>query len=255
MRFLTILALLLSVSLTHAQAEVEVRGSGETAPIAYGETVTGEIEVSDANQITPISYVGHNGTNRSQGDFDAWTFDSQVGDNLIVKMTATSDGLTPTLLVTMDSNDFAIVLVTAWDGNVDGDAEAGVCLRDINQELHYTILAFRQGEQQTGTYSLSLEQVETVQDLAAGSETAVCSVGSFVQTVGDNVINIRSNPGTSFSIKSKMQPNAPYTLLGAGDDWTHILLRLDDKITDGYVYTPLIEITGASPAEAAPTEN
>lgn len=254
MRFLTCLVLLLSVILTHAQGEVEVRGSGETASITYGETVTGEIEVSDAHQVSPISYVGHNGVNRVQGDFDAWTFDSKVGDNLIIRMTATSKGLTPTLLVTMDSNDFAIVLVTAWDANVDGDAEAGVCLRGINEESHYSILAYRQGEQQAGSYSLSLEKVETVQDLAGGSETAICSVGSFVQTVDDNVINIRSNPGTNFSIKSRMQPNAPYSLFSTGDDWTHILLRLDDQITDGYVYTPLIKITGATPTVPAVNE-
>jgi hypothetical protein len=253
MRFLTVLMLLLSVSLTQAQAEVEVQGSGETAPIAYGETVTGEIEVSDANQVTPISYVGHNGTNRSQGDFDAWTFDSQAGDNLIVRMTATSDGLTPTLLVTMDSNDSSIVLVTAFDGNVDGDAEAGVCLREINEERHYTILAFRQGEDQTGTYSLSLEQVETVQDLAGGSETAICSVGSFVQTVGDKTIKI-GVPGCHPHY-CQMQPQAPYNLYSAGSTWTHIWFRLGDQITEGYVHTPLIEITGASPTEAVPTEN
>jgi hypothetical protein len=242
MRIAFILLLFLSVSVAAAQAEVEVKGSGETGTIIYGETITEELEVSDASSIGPISFVGHNGANRSQGDFDAWYFDAHKGDNVIIRMTADGD-FTPTLLITMKSPDFAIILVTAWDSNPDGDSEAGVCLTNIQRDEQYAVLAYRQ-EDVPAKYSLSLEKVDSVADLSGGSETAVCGVGSNVISRGDNVINIRSNPGTNFSIKSKMQPGQPYTLFSTGEAWTHILFHAENGITDGYVSTSLIRITG-----------
>src|SRR5690349_8632726 len=133
MRILMLFVLLLSVLVASAQADIDVEGSGKTGTITYGETVTGELQVSDASDIQSISYVGHNGQNRVQGDFDVWNVDVHKGDNLIVRLTATHRDFIPTLLITYsDTSSFnSIGSVVNLDLNVDGDSEAGVCLRDI----------------------------------------------------------------------------------------------------------------------------
>jgi hypothetical protein len=248
MRKVLIAMVLMTASLVRAESNVEVKGSGKTGAIAYGETVTGTIEVSEASDIQSISFVGHNGQNRRQGDFDVWYFDAQQADNLIIRVNATDGNFAPTILVTFEDKTSGISSVVNWDGNVDGDAEAGVCLRNIPHSQQYAIVVFRQ-EAMTGNYSLSLEKVASVGDLSGGSETAVCSVGSFVVSRGDYVINIRANPGKQFRIKDQMQPGQLYSFYSAGGDWTQIAFVSEESVSGiagGYVSTPLVVITGTA---------
>jgi hypothetical protein len=245
-----VVLVLLMVGVVRAQSEVEVVGSGKTGTVAYGETVTGTIEVSDANTYGAMSFVGHNGADRSQGDFDVWYFDAKPGDYVIVRMTATSGDLIPTLLLTADDRDARIVYVNGWDYNPDGDQQAGMCFWGIQKDQQYGIVAFRQDDQQTGDYSLTVERVEGFDALHDGSETAVCGVGTFAMTKGSRAINIRSNPGTDFSIAAKMQPGSPYSVFSTGDpDWTHILYWADGEVQDGYVAARLIRLTGEFAAD------
>jgi hypothetical protein len=256
---LGLVILLLTTSVARAQGEVEVLGTGETGTIAYGETVTGMLEVSNASNLEPIRFVGHNGKDRVQGDFDVWYLDTQQGDNLIIRATATDGAFAPTLLVTYEDQTSIthIVGVVTLDDNVDGDAEAGVCLRDIPQNNQYGIVVYRQ-ETAAVNYSLSVEQVDSAADLSGDSETAVCSVGTLVYSRGDYAVNIRSDSGTKYAIKGKMQPGQPYSFLsGYVDEWTVVgFFRPDGYLDSGYVRTRLIRITGTmddadEPAEAS----
>src|SRR5690242_14173065 len=146
MRFTAVFLLFLSVHLVAAQSDVAVTGSGETGTITYGETVTGELEVSDASDTPPISYVGHNGANRVQGDFDVWKVDVEKGANVIIRLTATDADFAPTLMITNEDSESSapVFLVVNLDNNVDGDSEAGVCLRAVPQDNQYAIIVYRQ---------------------------------------------------------------------------------------------------------------
>ena len=244
MRFIAFLLLLLNVHLVAAQTDVEVSGSGETGTITYGETVTGELEVSEASDIQSISFVGHNGQNRRQGDFDVWYFDAQKGDDLIIRMTATDGDFAPTLLITYEEKTSfnSMVGVVNLDANYGEDGEAGACLRDVPQNNQYAIVAYRTQPIQ-GSYSLSLEKVDSPEALSGGSDTAWCSVGTFVYTREDFAVNIRSGPSKTFSIKAKMQPGQPYNFYSFGEDWTQITYQTPDGLGGGYVSTPLVRIT------------
>jgi len=249
---------------TQAQPDapvIPVLGSGDTGVISYGETVTDEIEVSDtAADMLPIQFVGHNGANRSQGDFDVWYFDAPKDDGSVITITATSGDLIPTLLVVSDADSSGsypnpIPGVSAWDQNVDGDLNAGACLFAVSRHnpyadsasdsRRYAIVVFRQeGTAQTGSYTLTLEKAASDAEISGGSPTAICRVGTFVFTRGSIAINIRSNPGLQFSVKGRMQPGEPYTFSHTDGDWTHIDYWDGDSISDGYVKTSLTRVTG-----------
>ena len=257
-----------AVSLTgvsvHAQTDapvIPVLGSGDTGVISYGETVTGEIEVSaDAADMLPIQFVGHNGANRSQGDYDVWYFDAPKDDGSVITITATSGDLIPTLLVVSDADSSGsypnpIPGVSAWDQNVDGDLNAGACLFAVSRHnpyadsasdsRRYAIVVFRQEDTaQTGSYTLTLEKAVNDAEISGGSPTAICRVGTFVFTRGNIAINIRSNPGLQFSIKGRMQPGEPYNFSHTYGDWTHIDYWDGDSICDGYVKSSLTRLTG-----------
>jgi hypothetical protein len=254
MRILMLFMLFLSVHIVAAQNDIEVVGSGKTGTITYGETVTGTLEVTDASNIDPIHFVGHNGKNRGQGDFDVWNFDVATdGDNFIVRMTAVDGDFTPTLLVVGrdKTGEIKPLGVTNLDNNYDGDSEAGVCLWKLSHLTEFTIIAYRT-EAVQGNYSLSLEKVDSSEALAGGSSTLWCSVGTFVYTGGDYGVNIRSDAGRQYSIKGKMQPGQPYNFSDiAGKDWTGITYQTPDGEGRGYGYVsmPLVRITGTLDAD------
>jgi len=255
-RLIVFIAMLfLTVSFVQAQEAVSIIGSGKTGAITPGQTVSGEIFISDnGRDIQPINFVGHNGSNRFQGDFDAWVFDPTPGENYIISVTATGGDLKPTLLITSENRNQQlpqdrIVTVSALDANADKDASAGVCLRDT-ADRRYTILIHRQPDTaQTGEYELSLTAA-SADELTGGSPTAVCKVGTFVTTLPNTTVNIRAGDGLSFRIIGKMQPNQLYLLFGAASvgDWRHIEFFDDSgQMRDGYISKRFTVITGAQP--------
>ncbi|HEX2907563.1 MAG TPA: hypothetical protein VHO69_11915 [Phototrophicaceae bacterium] len=229
----------------HDQEPVTVIGSGATGTITPGETVTGEIEFSArGSRLAPITFVGHNGSNRYQGDFDAWTFAAVPGENYLITVTATGGDLIPTLMLTAEA---PIPTLAALDLNADGNSQAGMCLRAAFYE-RYAILVERQaGMAQTGSYQLTLTTAAET-DLTGGSPTAVCSVGTFITTRANTRVNIRAGNGLNFAIVGQMEPHAFYSLFGgnAGESgWRHILFFDDnDQLWDGYVSARLTTITG-----------
>jgi hypothetical protein len=245
-----VLVCFLLFSFVQAQKTVSLVGSGKTSAITPGQTVSGEIFVSaDSKDIPPISFVGHNGSNRVQGDFDAWVFDAALGENYIISVKATNGDLRPTLLLTTEER---IPGVSALDSNADEDANAGVCLRNT-ADRRYTILVYRQsGTAQTGQYELSLTAA-SADDLSGGSPTAVCKVGTFVTTLPDTVVNIRNGEGVRFGVIGKMQPNQLYVMLGTASvpDWRHILF-MDDAgaLRDGYVSERYTIVTTKQPGDS-----
>lgn len=258
-RLIALIAILfLTVSFIQAQATVQLVGSGKTGTITPGETVTGEILVSeDGKNLQPIGFVGHNGSNRFQGDFDAWYFDPTPGENYVISVTATGGDLIPTLLIVSENRTPTlpmdrIVTVSALDANADEDANAGVCLRHT-ADRRYTILVYRQyNTAQTGQYELTLTTA-TEDALTGGSPTAVCPVGTFVTTVPDTVVNIRNGDGVRFAAIGRMQPNELYVVLGVGSvrGWRHILF-MDDTgaLRDGYVSERYTIMTTRQPGDS-----
>lgn len=253
-----VLVCFLASSLAHAQENVSIAGSGKTGTITPGQIVIGEILVSeDGRDLQPISFVGHNGSNRVQGDFDAWYFDPTPGENYIISVTATSGDLKPTLLITSENRNQQlphdrIVTVSALDANADKDARAGVCLRDT-ADRRYTILIHRQPDTaQTGEYELSLTAA-SADELTGGSPTAVCPVGTFVTTIPGTVVNIRNGEGVRFEVIGRMQPNQLYSLFGKASvlGWRHILFMDDTSaLRDGYVSERYTIVTTKQPGDS-----
>lgn len=232
--------------------DVTLLGSGERGFIAYGETVTGSIERSETGSgVSSISYVGHNGANRVQGDFDVWYFSPAVGDKAVITVTADGGDFVPTLLVIRDvTPDERIPTVADLDYNLDGDATAGVCLRSNWVSAPLGIIVFRPNDtEQTGRYSLTLEKAEDEAGLTGGSPTATCKVGTFVRTNGDYRVNIRTGPGVNFRAIGQMQPSGGYLYMNGYSGWSHIQFWSGDQIADGYVKDSLIHIT-SSPDDA-----
>ena len=247
---LIVFILVFCFSFVQAQETVKLVGSGKTGTITPGQTVTGEILVSeDGRDIQPISFVGHNGSNRFQGDFDAWYFDATQGENYVISVKATSGDLKPTLLLTIEAR---IPTVSALDGNADDDANAGVCLRDSGEGTR-VILVYRQpNTAQTGQYELSLTTA-TEDELTGGSPTAVCPVGTFVTTLPDTKVNIRNGDGVRFAAIGRMQPNELYVMLGTASvrEWRHILfMDYTGALRDGYVSDRYTTITSAQPGDS-----
>lgn len=245
-----IFILLLTVSFVQAQEAVQLVGSGKTGTITPGQTVAGEILVSeDGKQLQPINFVGHNGGNRFQGDFDAWYFDAVAGENYVISVKATGGDLKPTLLLIGEAR---IPTVSALDANADNDTNAGVCLRTA-AERRYAILVHRTyNSAQTGQYELLLKTA-TEDELTGGSPTAVCPVGTFVTTLPDTVVNIRNGDGVRFAAIGRMQPNQLYVMLGVGSvrEWRHILfIDFMGELRDGYVSERYTLITSAQPGDS-----
>jgi hypothetical protein len=234
-------ALWIGVAAVVAQDRINVVGTGETGTIQPGETVSGTLELSDASTLSPISYVGHNGANRQQGDFDAWRFEADSDENFVIEVIATDGDLVPTLLIIRESD--SIPTVSAWDSNADGDSHVGVCLPHVSGGT-YVILASRQPEtEQTGSYELTLTSAAE-EELGGGSETATCRVGTFVATKGTRPVNIRSNPGTQYDIIGQMQPGEPYTYYSGGTlGWLQIMFyREGFGVWNGYVRADLVAL-------------
>lgn len=249
---LLIVLLAVGVSAQSGLPDVPLVGAGERGMIAYGETVTGIIENSEAgSDVQPISYVGHNGANRVQGDFDVWYFDAAEGDNAVITVTATDGDLTPTLLVINDvMPGVTTPTVAGWDYNLDGDAAAGFCLRSLWRAMPIAIIVARpEDTEQTGSYTLTLEKAEDETTLTGGSTTAVCKVGTFVKTNGDYRVNIRGIPDISYRIVGKMQPGEAYLYMNGYGGWTHIQFWSGDNLADGYVKDSYIHITGSLDGE------
>ncbi|MEO8394018.1 MAG: hypothetical protein ABI700_13595 [Chloroflexota bacterium] len=246
---------LMAVSLSaQPSPDIPIEGSGHRGVIAYGEAVSGQIDLSDTGaKMDSIGFVGHNGSGRVQGDFDVWDFDMPKGTFSVISVTATSGDLIPTMLIVNEPQKGSIIAgVSGLDANVDGDLGAGVCLLDRIGDGHYEIVINRQAEtRQTGSYLLTLEQAVDIHDLGGGSASAVCRVGTFAITQGSSRINIRSNPGLKFSIISSMQPDQPYSVFGTPSDWTPIVFWSGDQWRSGYVSTPLIRITGSMDESAS----
>ncbi|MCC6803667.1 MAG: hypothetical protein IT319_12360 [Anaerolineae bacterium] len=237
---------------TPSLPDVTLLGSGQRGFIAYGETVTGAIERSEAgSDVSSISYVGHNGANRVQGDFDVWYFNPAAGDNAVITVTAGDGDLVPTLLIIRDvTPDERIPTVSGMDYNLDGDATAGVCLRSIWGAAPVGIIVFRPDDtEQTGGYTLTLEKAGDEAALTSGSPTAVCKVGTFVSTNGNYRVNIRTGPGLSFRAIGQMQPNGAYLYMNGYDGWSHIQFWSGDQLADGYVKDTFIHITGSLDGE------
>jgi hypothetical protein len=241
-------ALLLSlsgVSAGQAESDMTVVGAGNTGVIAYEETVTGKIEASDMVAMPPIDFVGHNGQDRRQGDFDVWYFDAGEGDHLIITMTATGGDLIPTVLLVNDDGA-SIPGVAALDTNPDGDLSAGVCLTPY-VDNRFAIVVFRQEDtRQTGTYTLTLNSVTSVEALSDYSTTAICRVGTFVFTRGNTAIPVYAGPDTKSTVIGHMLPNSPYSYFPHyGDSWTIVVLRSSDgRFSSGYVSSDLVRISG-----------
>ncbi|MBI5666367.1 MAG: hypothetical protein HZC41_00045 [Chloroflexi bacterium] len=223
-----------TLSFVRAQDNVRVVGSGTTGTITPDETVTGEIlNSASGSAITPISFIGRNGSNRVQGDFDVWYFDAVPGENYVIRVTATRGNLRPTLLLVAEGR---IPTISALDTNADEDASAGLCLWQATGQ-QYAILVHRQPDTtQSGDYDLTLTAA-TGNDLSGGSATTVCSAGTFVTTLPNTVVNIRAGNGLRFRVIGQMQPNQPYWLFGppAAGGWRQIGFFDDGEVRFGYV--------------------
>src|SRR5215216_354787 len=95
-----------------AQPEIPILGSGDSGVIQYSETVSGEIELSDDDNVAEmesIRFVGHNGSGRVQGDFDVWDFDMPKNTYSVMTVTATSGDLIPTLLIVNEPHEDSII--------------------------------------------------------------------------------------------------------------------------------------------------
>ena len=235
--------------------DVPMVGTGERHLIAYGETLTGSIEYSQAgSSVQPINYVGHMGTRRQQGDFDVWYYEAAQGDKAVISVTSTEGDLVPRLLVIAEEDvsvQFDYPTTYGWDDNVDGDAQAGVCVRNAVKKLVGIIVDRQKDTKQTGAYTLTVEQAADDQELAGGSVTAVCRVGTFAFTNGDYRVNIRQYP--SYHIIGVMQPGQPYLVLSPPEaEWTTIGIWWQGYIANGAVKSNLVHIAGdMNDAEAA----
>ena len=232
---------------------------GNVVRIAYGETVTGSIEYSEAgSSVQPINYVGHMGTHRIQGDFDVWYFDAAKGDNAVITVTATDGDLVPTLLV-IDEVEAGVlfqfsVAVRSWTATWTATPRPGiVCASSTRTRSSASSLPGRRIPSRRGLYP-NRRTSGGDQELSGGSETAVCRVGTFVITGGNYRVNIRSNPGSWANVKgADAGGRALSHRMECRGEWApHRVLGRAIRLTLAYVKSSLIQVTGSLDEAATP---
>jgi hypothetical protein len=254
MRRLIFMGLLLALVAGAASAQdIAIVGSGSISSIQPGTTATGDIAASEQATLGSIGYVGHNGGNRHLGDADAWTFAPEAGAAYIIRATTTGGDLVPSLLLV---SEYSIPSVSAWDANLDGDANAGLCIRQVAADAtQYAVLVSRQPDtRQEGSYQLTVERVAPD---ALANGTMVCPAGTFVTPADGAPVDVHAGPGTEFSYRTTMQPGEIYNLFSGGyDGWVQVLYydAALGYVMDGYAPADRVTLLGALPTPVATAE-
>ncbi len=124
-----------------------------------------------------------------------------------------------------------------------GTWESGTAVTLIGREGHWLEVTLSDGTHGYLSETEVTAPEETVPVLSAVSADSVASLDDYTEkaaVIGSDTTNIRSGPGTSYSIVTTLSPGTVITIIGESGDWYQI--RMASGAT-GYVANWLVKIT------------